>query len=316
MIVRRYIVLRVLQIVLVMAGVTVLCFFMLKVTPGDPATAMLGVQASPQEVERLRQSLGLDRPWHEQLGRWVGNVLRGDLGTSYINKKPVSELIWTRLPITLELTFFSMILATLIAIPTGIISAVRRYSWLDYCLTGFSLFGVSMPSFWFGILLILVFSLWLGWLPASGYMPWSRGVWLHLRSLILPGLALGLFLMGALARFTRASVIETLVQDYVRTARAKGLSQRQVVIGHALRNALIPVVTVLGIQFGALLGGAVIIETVFAFPGVGTMLLTAVNQRDYPVVMGATLFVALLYTLTNLVVDILYTRLNPRIRFS
>ena len=313
---RRYVFLRVVQIVLVMIGVTILCFFMLKVTPGDPATAILGIQASPEEVARLRHALGLDQPWYVQLGMWVGNLLRGDLGTSYVNKKPVSELILTRLPITLELTFFSMVLASLVAIPAGIISAVRRYSWLDYCLTGFSLFGVSMPSFWFGILLILLFSLTLGWLPASGYMPWSRGIWPHLRSLILPGVALGLFLMGALARFTRASMIETLVQDYVRTARAKGLSQRQVVVGHALRNALIPTVTVLGIQFGALLGGAVIIETVFAFPGVGTMLLTAVNQRDYPVVMGATLFVALLYTLSNLLVDIVYTRLNPRIRFS
>lgn len=313
---RRYIFLRIVQIVLVMVGVTVLCFFMLKITPGDPATAILGVQASPAEVERVRHALGLDRPWLVQLGIWAGNLLRGDLGASYINKKPVSELILTRLPITLELTFFSMLLAVLIAIPAGIISAVRRYSWLDYCITSFSLFGVSMPSFWFGILLILVFSLWLGWLPASGYVPWSRGVWPHLRSLILPGVALGLFLIGALARFSRASLVETLVQDYIRTARAKGLSQRQVVVGHALRNALIPTVTVLGIQFGALLGGAVIIETVFAFPGVGTMLLTAVNQRDYPVVMGVTLFIALLYTLSNLLVDLVYARLNPRIKFS
>lgn len=313
---RRYIFLRIVQIVLVMIGVTVLCFFMLKITPGDPATAILGVQASPAEVERVRHALGLDRPWLVQLGIWAGNLLRGDLGASYINKKPVSELILTRLPITLELTFFSMLLAVLIAIPAGIISAVRRYSWLDYCITSFTLFGVSMPSFWFGILLILVFSLWLGWLPASGYVPWSRGVWPHLRSLILPGVALGLFLIGALARFSRASLVETLVQDYIRTARAKGLSQRQVVVGHALRNALIPTVTVLGIQFGALLGGAVIIETVFAFPGVGTMLLTAVNQRDYPVVMGVTLFIALLYTLSNLLVDLVYARLNPRIKFS
>lgn len=313
---RRYIFLRIVQIVLVMIGVTVLCFFMLKVTPGDPATAILGVQASPEEVERVRRSLGLDRPWLVQLGMWAGNVLRGDFGTSYINKKPVSELILTRLPITLELTFFSMLLATLIAIPAGVISAVRRYNWVDYFLTGFSLFGVSMPSFWFGILLILVFALWLGWLPASGYVPWSRGVWPHFRSLILPGIALGLSLTGALARFSRSSMIETLVQDYIRTARAKGLSDRQVVISHALRNALIPTVTVLGIQFGALLGGAVIIETVFAFPGVGTMLLTAVNQRDYPVVMGATLVIALLYTVSNLFVDFAYTWLNPRIRFK
>jgi peptide/nickel transport system permease protein len=267
-------------------------------------------------VARLRASLGLDQPWLVQLGIWAGNAVRGDLGSSYISKKPVSELILVRLPITLELTFFAMILATAVAIPLGVISAVRRYSWIDYFFTGFSLFGVSMPSFWFGILLILVFSLWLGWLPASGYVPWSKGVWPHLRSMILPGIALGLFLTGALARFTRATMIEVLVQDYIRTARAKGLAPHQVVVGHALRNALIPTVTVLGIQFGALLGGAVIIETVFAFPGVGTMLLTAVNQRDYPVVMGITLVIALLYTFSNLFVDLVYTWINPRIRYA
>lgn len=242
--------------------------------------------------------------------------MRGDLGASYINKKPVSELIMTRLPITLELTFWSMLIAVAIAIPAGVLSALRRYTWVDYFFTGFSLFGVSMPSFWFGILLIFVFSLWLGWLPASGYVPWSRGIWPHLRSMILPSVALGLFLTGALMRFSRAAMIETLVQDYIRTARAKGLANRRIVIGHALRNAMIPTVTVLGIQFGALLGGAVIIETVFAFPGVGTMLLIAVNQRDYPVVMGVTLVVALLYTLSNLAVDLAYTWLNPRIRFG
>ncbi len=302
--------------ILVMIGVTVLCFFMLKVTPGDPATAILGVQASPQEVERLRRSLGLDQPWFVQLGIWAGNVMRGDLGISYISKKPVSELILTRLPVTLELTIFSMLLAILIAIPAGIISAVKRNTWIDYFFTGFSLFGVSMPSFWFGILLILVFSLWLGWLPASGYVPLQRGIWPHFRSLILPGLALGLFLAGVLVRFSRASMVETLVQDYIRTARAKGLSNRHILLGHALRNALIPTVTIVGIQFGALLGGAVIIETVFAFPGVGTMLLTAVNQRDYPVVMGVTLVIALLYTITNLLVDFIYMWLNPRIRFG
>ncbi|MCS6825930.1 MAG: ABC transporter permease [Caldilinea sp.] len=313
---RRYIVLRGAQMILVMIGVTVLCFFMLKITPGDPATAILGVQASPQEVERLRRSLGLDQPWFVQLAIWAGNVVRGDLGVSYISKKPVGELILTRLPVTLELTIFSMLLAVLIAIPAGIISAVKRNTWIDYFFTGFSLFGVSMPSFWFGILLILVFSLWLGWLPASGYVPWNRGIWPHVRSLILPGLALGLFLAGVLVRFSRASMVETLVQDYIRTARAKGLSNRHILLGHALRNALIPTVTIVGIQFGALLGGAVIIETVFAFPGVGTMLLTAVNQRDYPVVMGVTLVIALLYTVTNLLVDFIYMWLNPRIRFG
>jgi peptide/nickel transport system permease protein len=201
-------------------------------------------------------------------------------------------------------------------VPAGILSAARRYTVLDYSITGLALFGVSMPSFWFAILLILFFSLYLGWLPASGYMPWSRGAIPHLKSLIMPSASLGLFLMGALARFSRSSMIETLVQDYIRTGHAKGLSRRIVLLRHALKNALIPTVTVIGIQFGALLGGAIIIEQVFAFPGVGRVLLVAVNQRDYPVVQGATLIVAVAFTLSNLLVDIFYTWLNPRIRYD
>jgi peptide/nickel transport system permease protein len=312
----RYILTRLIQIIPVLLGVLVAVFVMLKLTPGDPATALLGVQATPDEVARVRQALGLDRPWHVQFGIWLGNALQGDLGQSYISKKPVSELIWTRLPVTLELTIFSMLLAAVVGIPAGILSAARRYTVLDYSITSFALFGVSMPSFWFAILLILLFSLYLGWLPAAGYLPWHRGVGPHLKSLILPGVSLGLFLAGALVRFSRASMVETLVQDYIRTARAKGLARQVVLLRHALKNALIPTVTVLGIQFGALLGGAVITEQIFAFPGVGTMLLTAVNQRDYPVVQGVTLVVALIFTLTNLVVDILYTWLNPRIRYE
>ena len=312
----RYILTRLVQIIPVLLGVLVAVFIMLKLTPGDPATAILGVQASPSEVARVRHAMGLDRPWPVQFGVWLGNALRGDLGESYISKKPVSELILTRLPVTIELTIFAMLLATLVGVPAGIISAAKRYTSVDYILTSLALFGVSMPSFWFAILLILFFSLYLGWLPASGYFPWSRGWWPHLKSLIMPGVSLGLFLAGALVRFSRASMIETLVQDYIRTAHAKGLARSVVVMRHALKNALIPTVTVLGIQFGALLGGAVITETVFAFPGVGTMLLTAVNQRDFPVVQGVTLFIALLFTLTNLLVDLLYTWLNPRIRYE
>jgi peptide/nickel transport system permease protein len=312
----RYILTRLVQIIPVLLGVLIAVFVMLKLTPGDPATALLGVQASPTELARVRHAMGLDRPWPVQFGLWLGNALRGDLGQSYISKKPVSELILTRLPVTLELTVFSLLLAAAIGIPAGIVSATRRHSALDYSITSLALFGVSMPSFWFAILLILLFSLYLGWLPASGYTPWNRGLVPHLKSLLMPGVSLGLFLAGALARFSRTSMIETLVQDYVRTARAKGLAQRVVVLRHALKNALIPTVTVLGIQFGALLGGAVITEQIFAFPGVGTMLLVAVNQRDYPVVQGVTLVVALLFTLTNLLVDILYTWLNPRIRYD
>jgi peptide/nickel transport system permease protein len=312
----RYILTRLVQIIPVLFGVLVAVFLMLKLTPGDPATAILGVQATPEELARVRHAMGLDRPWYVQFFMWLGNALQGDLGQSYISKKPVSELILTRLPITIELTIFAMLLAALVGIPAGIISAARRYSLLDYSITSLALFGVSMPSFWFAILLILLFSLYLGWLPASGYFPLSRGLVPHLKSLLMPSLSLGLFLVGALVRFSRASMVETLVQDYIRTATAKGLARRVVILRHALKNALIPTVTVLGIQFGALLGGAVITEQVFAFPGVGTMLLTAVNQRDYPVVQGVTLVIALLFTLTNLAVDVLYTWLNPRIRYD
>ena len=302
--------------VLVLLGVLVAVFIMLKLTPGDPATALLGVQATPEELARVRHALGLDRPWFVQFGIWLGNLLRGDLGTSYISKKPVAELILTRLPVTLELSFLAMLIAVLVGIPAGILSAARRYTLLDYSITSLALFGISMPSFWFAILMILFFSLYLGWLPASGYVPWERGVWPHIKSLIMPAVALGLFLMGALVRFSRDSMIETLVQDYIRTARAKGLAPNLILLRHALKNALIPTVTVLGIQFGALLGGAVIIEQIFAFPGVGTMLLTAINQRDYPVVQAVTLIVALAFTFSNLLVDIAYTWLNPRIRYG
>jgi peptide/nickel transport system permease protein len=311
-----YILRRLVEIVPVLFGVLIAVFIMLKLTPGDPASALLGVQATPEELARVRHALGLDRPWIVQFGIWLGAVLRGDLGVSYISKKPVSELILTRLPVTLELSIFAMLLAMLVGIPAGIVSAARRYSLLDYSFTSLALFGISMPSFWFAILMVLFFSLYLGWLPASGYVPWERGLWPHLKSLIMPALALGLFLMGALVRFSRASMIETLVQDYIRTARAKGIAPNFILLRHALKNALIPTVTVLGIQFGALLGGAVIIEQIFAFPGVGTMLLTAINQRDYPVVQGVTLIVALAFTLSSLLVDVAYTWLNPRIRYG
>ncbi len=312
----RYILTRLVQMIPVVFGVLVAVFIMLKLTPGDPAAALLGIQATPEELARVQHAMGLDRPWHIQFGIWLGNALTGDLGKSYISKKPVIELIMTRLPVTLELTIFAMLLAILIGIPAGILSAARRYTWVDYTITSLALFGVSMPSFWFAILLILLFSLTLGWLPASGYMAWSKGVWPHLRSIIMPGLALGLFLMGALVRFSRASMVETLVQDYIRTGRAKGLGRSAILLRHALKNALIPTVTVIGIQFGALLGGAIIIETIFAYPGVGTMLLTAVNQRDFPVVQGVTLVIAIAFTLSNLLVDVAYTWLNPRIRYE
>jgi ABC-type dipeptide/oligopeptide/nickel transport system permease component len=300
----------------VLIGVVVAVFIMIKLAPGDPAAALLGVQATPQQLEVTRHAMGLDRSWPEQFGLWGLGVLHGDLGSSYVNKKPVSELILTRLPVTIELAVVGTVLAAGVGIVAGVISAARRYSRLDYAVTMLALFGVSMPTFWFAILLILFFSLYLRWLPASGFVPFARDPVKHFQSLIMPALALGIFLAGSLARFSRNSMIETLSLGYVRTARAKGLTNTRVLRVHALRNSLIPTITVLGTQFGALLGGAVIIEQVFAYPGVGTLLLTAISQRDYPVVEGVVLVVATLVVLTNLIVDIVYTWLDPRIHYA
>lgn len=312
----RYLFGRVFHVILVLFGISVVVFVMLKLTPGDPAATMLGVQATPQELARVRQAMGLDRPWAVQYGIWLKNLLRGDLGVSYISRKPVAELIATRFPVTLELTLLAMLLAAAIGIPAGIVSAARRYTGFDYSITSLALFGVSMPSFWFGILLILLFSLYLRWLPSSGYAALDRGVAEHLRHFLLPALSLGLFLSGSLARFTRSSMVETLAREFIRTGRAKGLSEQVVVYRHALKNALIPTVTVLGLQFGFLMGGAVIIEQVFAFPGVGWLALIAISQRDYPVVMGVVLVVAAVFALSNLLVDLAYTWLDPRIRYE
>ncbi len=302
--------------VLVLFGISVVVFLMLKLTPGDPAATLLGIQATPEELARVRRAMGLDQPWAVQYGIWLRDLLGGNLGVSYISRKPVAELITTRFPVTLELTLIAMLLAAAIGIPAGILSASRRYSGLDYSITSFALFGVSMPSFWFGILLILLFSLYLRWLPASGYVPIARGGWEHLKHVFLPALSLGLFLSGSLARFTRSSMVEVLAQEFIRTGRAKGLSERVVVYRHALKNALIPTVTVLGLQFGFLMGGAVIIEQVFAYPGVGWLVLIAVSQRDYPVVQGVVLVIAAVFALSNLLVDVAYTWLDPRIRYG
>ena len=311
-----YIVRRLLHLIPVLLGISLAVFLLLKLTPGDPATAILGVQATPAEVARIRHSLGLDRPWWVQYGIWLSNVVRGDLGISYQSRRPVTLLILQRLPATVELAFLSLLIAAVIGIPIGILSATRRYTVVDYVFTSFALFGISMPGFWFGILLILIFSLYLGWFPASGYAPLSAGLIPHLKHLVLPSIALGLFNTGALMRFTRSSMLEVVSQDYIRTARAKGLAERIVIYRHALKNALIPTLTVLGLQVGYLLGGSVIIEQVFAWPGIGWLALTAINQRDYPVVMGVVLMIALVFVLSNLAVDIAYTWVNPRIRYD
>jgi peptide/nickel transport system permease protein len=314
--VHRFILRRLVAMIPVLFGVVIAVFIMVKLAPGDPAAALLGVQATPQELERVRHSMGLDRSWPEQFGIWLLGVLQGDLGKSYISKKPVSELILTRLPVTIELAIIGTALGAIVGITTGVISAAKRYSRLDYIVTTLALFGVSMPTFWFGILLILLFSLYLGWLPSSGFVPLNKDPAKHFEALIMPALSLGIFLAGSLARFSRTSMVETLALQYVRTAQGKGLANRTVIWVHALRNSMIPTITVLGAQFGALLGGAVIVEQVFAYPGVGTLLLTAISQRDYPVIEGVVLIVAALVVITNLVVDVAYTWLDPRIHYA
>src|SRR5690242_14058967 len=312
----RFILRRLVAMIPVLLGVVIAVFIMVKLAPGDPAAALLGVQATPQELERVRHAMGLDRSWPEQFGIWLAGVLHGDLGSSYISKKPVSELILTRLPVTIELAIIGTILGAVVGFTSGVISAAKRYTRLDYIVTTLALFGVSMPTFWFGILLILLFSLYLGWLPASGFVPLNRDPVKHFQAVIMPALSLGIFLAGSLARFSRTSMVETLALQYVRTAQGKGLANRTVIWVHALRNSMIPTITVLGAQFGALLGGAVIVEQVFAYPGVGTLLLTAISQRDYPVVEGVVLIVAALVVITNLVVDVAYTWLDPRIHYA
>jgi ABC-type dipeptide/oligopeptide/nickel transport system permease component len=300
----------------VLLGVVLAVFIMIKLAPGDPAAALLGVQATPDELARTRHAMGLDRSWPEQFVIWLVGVLHGDLGNSYISKKPVAELIMTRLPVTIELAIIGTTLAAVVGIAAGVLSAARRYTRVDYAVTMLALFGVSMPTFWFGILLILLFSLYLRWLPASGFVPLNKDPLHHFAAVLMPAISLGIFLAGSLARFSRNSMVETMALGFVRTARAKGLANSRVLWVHALRNSLIPTVTVLGTQFGALLGGAVIIEQVFAYPGVGTLLLTAISQRDYPVVEGVVLVVAALVVLTNLVVDVAYTWLDPRIHYA
>lgn len=311
-----YILRRLGQLIPTLVGITLAVFLLIKLTPGDPATAILGLQATPEEVARIRHALGLDQPWWIQYGRWAIGLLHGDLGISYQNGRPVAELIRQRLPATLELAVAAELLAVVIALPVGIYSALQPKSLRSQLVTTMALMGISLPEFWFGILLILLFSLYLGWVPASGYAPLSEGLTAHVKHLLLPAFTLALSNTAALVRYTRTAVIEALGQDYVRTARSKGLGERSIIWHHAFRNALIPIVTVIGLQTGFLLSGAVIVEQVFAWPGIGWLAVTAINQRDYPTVEGVVLLVALVFVLINLAVDILYTFIDPRIRYD
>ncbi len=296
--------------------VTLAVFVIMRLTPGGPAVAMLGQQATPQAVAALEHKLGLDRPLYIQYLDWLGHALRGDLGRSAFGNQPVTELIVQRILPTAELGLLSMVIALAIGVAGGVIAATRHNTWVDALSSFLSILGVSTPSFWLAILLVLAFSIKIGWLPALGYVSPFKDLGTNLKQMLLPSFTLGATLAAVIARITRGAMLDALYQDFVRTARAKGLREGRVVTRHALANALIPVVTVVGLQIAGLLGGAVIIETIFALPGNGQLLVNSIFSRDFPVVQGIVVVTAFAFILINLVVDLLYAALDPRIRLS
>jgi peptide/nickel transport system permease protein len=294
--------------------VSLFVFTLQKLLPGDPVQAMAGEERDPAVMEYLREKYRLNDPVPLQYVHWVGNVLQGDFGTSLRTEQPVTTLLASKLPVTIELAVLALIIALLIGIPTGVISAVRKGTATDYAANVFALSGISIPHFWLGILLIMIFAVKLQWLPASGFVPLGEDVGQNLKTLILPAFVLGAGLSGVLMRHTRSAMLEVLRADYVRTARAKGLFPRTVILKHALRNALMPIVTLTTLLFGELLGGAVLTEQVFSIPGFGKMIVDAVFNRDYAVVQGVVLCVAIGFLLLNLLADVLYRLINPRLR--
>ncbi len=328
-----FIIRRILIVIPTLLGVTIIVFLMLRITPGDPAELLLGERATPAALEAMRDYLGLKEPLYVQYGMFIQRVIRFDLGETIWSREKVSREIAARFPATIELAIMAMTISCVLGIVLGLISATRQYSWFDYVSMVTSLFGVSMPVFWLGLMLMLVFSLSLGWFPMSGRIgvgtelevitnffildailmrnwPALKDALMHLA---LPSVALSTIPLAIVARMTRSSMLEVLRQDYIRTAKAKGLSEVKIVLKHALRNGLIPVVTVVGLQFGILMGGAILTETVFAWPGVGKWIFEGVVKRDYMVIQGGTLLVATTFVIVNLVVDVLYAVINPRI---
>lgn len=326
---------RLLQLVPVLLGISIIVFAMMTLTPGDPVEIMLGdALATPEQRAQMRHEMGLDRPLPERFLLFLGDAVHGDFGMSFTHRRPVADVILERVPATIELTLASMLVAIGVGVPLGVLAAVRRDSWLDRAATAGALLGVSLPGFWFGILLIVLFSVTLGLFPVSGRIgfsgevPFITGFLLidtllagrldsfldALRHLLLPAVTLGLAMAALLMRVTRSSMLEVLRQDYVTFAEAKGLSRRRVVFHHALKNALIPTVTVAAIETGTLLGGNMIVETVFGWPGLGRLVVDAIFRRDYPIVQAAVLLYAVTYVLLNLLADLLYTVLNPRVR--
>ena len=309
----RFVLRRVLQSAVVLLGVTLVVFLLLQLVPGDPVRVALGTRFDPQTYDALRERAGLDQPLPVQYASYLGHALTGDLGVSFRTGQPVSAIVLERLPATLSLAVTAVVFALLVAFPLGIVAAVRSGSAVDHAARVFSQFGVSVPDFWMGIMGILLFAGVLGWLPPSGYVALTDDPGRWATHVALPAVTVGLVTASILTRFIRSSVLEVLSADYVRTAEAKGLRNRVVILRHVLRNALIPVVTVVAVQLASLLGGVIVIEVLFAWPGIGRLTFDAVQARDYPVLQGAVLLVAALFLLANLLVDILYARLDPRI---
>ena len=302
----KYIGKRLLMLIPVLLGVTFIIFVITYITPGDPARIILGETATPESVEALRNEMGLNKPFLIRFITYVWDALRGDFGNSYMTGQPVMELILDRFPSTLILALTSVGISITLGLTLGIIAAVKQYSVFDDVSMSLALIGVSMPAFWLGLLLVLVFSVNLGWLPSSGYSSWKH--------LILPAVTNGVGACAIIARMTRSSMLEVIRQDYITTARAKGQKETIVVMRHAFKNALIPIINVVGLQFGALLGGSVLIESVFAVPGLGKLMVDAIKQRNYPVVQGSVLYMAVMFTLVNLLIDVVYAFVDPRIK--
>ncbi|WP_186419073.1 ABC transporter permease [Bosea sp. CS1GBMeth4] len=310
-----FIVRRIITTIPVMAFVALFVFSLLYIAPGDPAAVIAGDQASPADVERIRASLGLDRPYLVRFAEWFFRVLQGDLGTSIFTSLPVTQLIAQRIEPTVSLMVLTLIFAVTIAVPLGVVAAWKAGTWIDRSVVAFAVFGFSVPVFVIGYLLAYMFALKLDWVPVQGYTPLSQGIWPWFKNLILPSITLGTVYIALIARITRATMLDVLQQDYIRTARSKGLAQDSILFLHALKNAAVPIITIIGIGVALLIGGAVVTESVFAIPGLGRLTLDAILRRDYPVIQGVVLIFSFVYVLVNLVIDLIYTLVDPRIRY-
>ena len=311
----RYLLSRLGGMLVVMSLVAVLVFILTRAASGDPIAVLLGDQATAEDIARVQKIYGLDKPLPVQFGYWLKELSHGNLGDSIFLQRPVTQALWERAEPTALLALMAVAIAASIGVPCGIVSAVFRGKAIDQVFTGFAMLGASVPSFWFGLVLMQIFAVSLGWFPVSGYGDPGAPIWQRLHALVLPAVVLGVLNSALIIRFTRASMLDVLGEDYVRTARAKGLSESVVVLKHALRNALVPIVTVIGLTVALMIGGAVVTETVFGLPGVGNLVVSAVLRRDYPVIQGALLVVAAIYVVINFGVDLLYTVVDPRVKY-